>query len=122
MDNQLIIQDSTPQKFIGLSSKEEELTGILYHVNQLTSFPLTMVQIQDWAITINDFYPDLDVEILKTIIRKFKVGRYKWNNKEGIQNICETLTDLRIIDRYSLKEDKENEEAREKYMNNYNSK
>lgn len=115
MENQLVQQNNTLQNSLELNSKEFELTGIIYHVNQLTSFPLSSIQIQDWAITINDFYPNLDLDILKKIIRKYKVGQYKWNYREGIQNICEMLTQLGIEDKYTKQEVEEFERVKSEF-------
>lgn len=115
MENQITAQNNTPQKSFELSYKEKEITGIIYHVNQLTSFALSDIQIQDWSITINDFYPDLDLELLKKIIRKYKVGAYKWDSRQGIQNICEILSQYRIFDIYTKKEEKEAKDLQDEF-------
>jgi hypothetical protein len=59
----------------------------LFHYNQLTAFPLSDAQIIDWAKSIKEIAPQLTTEILREIIRRFKVGQGEFDSKLGIQNI-----------------------------------
>lgn len=69
-------------------SLEVKSMGVeLFHYNQLTSFPLSDAQIIDWAKSIKEIAPNLTVEILHEIIRRFKIGHGEFDSRLGIQNI-----------------------------------
>jgi hypothetical protein len=86
MENQLQTT-STHQLPIVLNDKENKIAAIVYHVNQLTSYPLSGVQIEDWAKSINELMPDVDLVELKRVINNFKLGVFEWDYRKGIQNI-----------------------------------
>lgn len=86
MENQLQERNIHPQHIV-LSEKEIKLSAIIYHVNQLTAYPLSAIQIEDWARSINELRPNQNLFILKSIINMMKIGSIDFNSRIGIQNI-----------------------------------
>lgn len=70
-----------------LSSEIRNMGVELFHYNQLTTFPLSDAQIIDWAKSISEIAPNLTIEILHEIIRRFKIGQGEFDSRLGIQNI-----------------------------------
>lgn len=90
MGNQLQL-NNTHQSPIVLNDKEKQISSIIYHVNQLTSYPLSDIQIEDWSISINKIRPNQDLEILSSIVSMMKTGAIEYNSRLGIQNIFMAL-------------------------------
>lgn len=86
MENQLQVSN-IHQNSIALNEKEVEIAKIIYHINQLTSFPLSATQIEDWTRTINELRPHQDLVKLKAIVNMMKIGEIEYNSRLGIQNI-----------------------------------
>lgn len=103
MENQLQ-RNNTLQKPIVLTTEQMKFAKIIYHVNQLTPYPLTGVQIEDWAKTLADLYRGLDLEVLKDIIKEMKLDNLEWNPKQGIQNLTRALKQKGINDFYTQNE------------------
>lgn len=92
MENQLIQQQQRGNHHLeNLSPREIEIGQVVFHVNQLTAYPLNDLQISDWAKSINELKPDLDLALLKKVIDKFKMDELEWDNHKGIQNIFREL-------------------------------
>lgn len=72
-----------------LSAKAIELGKQVYHINQLAAFPLTSVQISDWAQSIEELAPEMTPEQLREIINQYKTGEMEYDKGQGIQNIFE---------------------------------
>lgn len=72
-----------------LSPKAVELGKVVFHVNMLSSFPLTSDQIADWATTIEELAPEITPERLRVVINQYKTGEMKYDRNDGIQNIFE---------------------------------
>jgi hypothetical protein len=86
MENQVQLSN-THQNSIALNGKEIEIAKIIYHVNQLTSFPLSATQIEDWTRTISEIRPNQDLIKLRAIINMMKIGEIEYNSRIGIQNL-----------------------------------
>jgi len=74
-----------------LSDKQVLIAQQVYHVNQLRNYPLSVTDIEDWARSIDDLYPELEVNDLKEVILKFKKDEYIYDPSKGIQNIVNGL-------------------------------
>jgi hypothetical protein len=76
---------------LGLSEKVIELALVVFHINQVVPYPLSDLQIADWAKSINELRPDVEPQKLKEVIDKMKLGQIEWNYRQGIQNIFRAL-------------------------------
>lgn len=88
------IKRTQPPGTIQLTSTEvrfTELCKILYHVNQLTAFPMVVEQIQDWAKSLLLLIPDLEFNALEFLINEMKLSRYEFDKNLGIQNLTRGL-------------------------------
>lgn len=74
-----------------LSNKELQIAGEIYEVNQLAPYPLSSIQIEDWARSINKLLPELQVSDLERVINDFKMDKIEWDYRKGIQNIFTAL-------------------------------
>jgi len=79
-----------------VSDREMQIGKIIYHVNQLTPFPISDENIIAWAKSIDELKPNLKLEDLKKAIDKLKLGEVDFNPHVGIQNIFNAL---RLVDR-----------------------
>ena len=70
-----------------LNDKEYEIATILWHVNQLTPFPLSDTQIETWSRSVNELRPNIEINRLDKMMRLLKLGEIEWDHKAGIQNI-----------------------------------
>lgn len=72
-----------------LEIKKQEVTvaKILWHINQIVSYPMSDHQIEDWAKSLMELKPNTDLAALKFLIDKFKTGDFEYDYKKGIQNI-----------------------------------
>ena len=70
-----------------LTDKQNEIGRVVYHVNQLTNFPISDERISEWARSIDEIIPNLELEDLRSVIKDFKICELEYNQKEGIQNI-----------------------------------
>ena len=75
------------EKHTVLSEKEIEIAKVIFHVNQLSNYPLGVPQIEDWSKSIEDIVPNLEIDDLKYLIKCFKIGEEHYDYKLGIQNI-----------------------------------
>lgn len=89
MENQ--IQLRTGALCTPLNNKEVSIAGQVCQISQLTPFPLSDPQIEDWSKSINELFPDLVLDDLKQVIRDFKMCDRVYNTREGIQNITREL-------------------------------
>lgn len=69
----------------------EQLSKILFDINLLKEFPLADIQIEDWGIKLKKLAPELKSFDLVAILDKFAMSKYKWKDKQGIQNIFEAI-------------------------------
>lgn len=83
MEIQLKGQSGLPS----LTNKQNEIGLAIYHVNQLTNFPIPDERISEWARSIDEICPNLEIEDLKSVIDDFKIGELEYNHREGVQNI-----------------------------------
>lgn len=81
----------------------KEIAKQVYHINQLIPFPLTDIQIEDIAKSLEELIPELTPQQLKKMIDRFKFGYYEWDKTKGIQNIFKNLSDV-MKDDYSGRE------------------
>lgn len=72
---------------LSLSDREFSLCKEIYHINQLAPFPLDDNKIQEWARSIEDILPELNLDHLKDLISDFKRGKIEYDKNLGIQNI-----------------------------------
>jgi len=70
-----------------LTVEQEAVSSIVYEVNQLRQYPLTAVEIAEWADTLLEFKSDLDYEALRFIIQQMKFGNLEYEQKDGVQNL-----------------------------------
>lgn len=72
-----------------LEIKKQEVTvaKILWHINQIVSYPMSDHQIEDWARSLMELKPNTDLAALKFLIDKFKTGDMEYDYRKGIQNI-----------------------------------
>lgn len=72
-----------------LEIKKQEVTvaKILWHINQIVSYPMSDHQIEDWAKSLMELKPNTDLTALKFLIDKFKTGDLEYDYRKGIQNI-----------------------------------
>lgn len=74
-----------------LNEKEILIAKSLYHVNQLSPYPINDFRLEEWAISINEIVPNLEINDLVLIINFFKTGGMPYNTNLGIQNIFSAL-------------------------------
>lgn len=72
---------------LSLSENQFNICKEIYHVNQLTAFPVNDERLSEWARSIEEIVPNLEIEDLKNVIIDFKIGELEYNHKEGVQNI-----------------------------------
>lgn len=65
----------------------EDVARILYQVNQLTSFKLNSMELEDWSATILRRKPDVKADEIQEIIDKYMNDTVEWERHKGIQNI-----------------------------------
>lgn len=78
---------SKQSQSLQISPRIKEIGREISHVNQLTSFLVPAEILIDWAKSIEEIVPNLDIEDLKSVIVDFKIGELEYNQKEGVQNI-----------------------------------
>lgn len=88
MENQL----QKVNQSLELSDKELSLAVEIFHVNQVMPYPLSDLQISDWAKSINELMPEVSSADIKKIIDDFKLDNIEWDNKKGIQNIFNAIS------------------------------
>lgn len=96
MENQIQVSNhnlSTQE----LNTKESEIAKVIWHVNQLASFPLNDNQIESWARSVNELRPNQDVVKLRQIIDMMKIGEIEFNSRLGIQNIFSALKEYDAV-------------------------
>lgn len=74
---------------LSLESKTKitELSKAVFHVNQLTGYPLPDAVIMDWAKSISELAPEITPKTIKIVTDKMKVGLIDYDHRKGIQNI-----------------------------------
>lgn len=99
------------------------LAATVLHINQLTPFPYSDLQIFEWAKSINELTPELTPDILKKIIDKFKLGIYEFDSRAGIQNVFKGYKLIlgEKIHSLTMKNIKEWDAERQKQIEYYNS-
>lgn len=81
------IQLTTSQSPCSLPVKVKDIGSVIYHVNQLSPFTTTDERLIEWAESINEILPELEIEDLKSLIRAFKTDEITYDTRLGIQNI-----------------------------------
>ena len=79
------------QDLSSLRNKIIEVGKGLYHLNQLTSFPISDDSIIEWSKSIDEILPELELKDLTDLIKDFKTGFIEYDNRLGIQNIFNGL-------------------------------
>lgn len=69
----------------------KELAKQVYQINQLVPYPLSDIQIEDIAKSLEELVPELTPMQLKKMIDRFKIGYYEWDKTKVIQNIFKNL-------------------------------
>jgi hypothetical protein len=87
MENNNHLQKMSDSNIVKLTNKEIEISGEIYEVNQLAPYPLSSIQIEDWARSLNRLLPNLEISTLSSLIDDFKRDNIEWDYKKGIQNI-----------------------------------
>src|SRR3990172_11747439 len=64
--------------------------------NNIVSFPFPGDQIKDWCKILKEERPDVTIEQLKLVFKKFRDGRTKWNHKESLPNIFRGIDLLKL--------------------------
>lgn len=81
------LEKTVQQNQLTLSSSQIEICKEISHVNELTTFFIPDHRLEEWAVSINEILPNLEIEDLKNVIIDFKIGELEYNHKEGVQNI-----------------------------------
>ena len=74
-----------------LSIVNLDLAKQVYQINQLVPYPLSDVQIEDIARSLDRLVPELTPELLGLMMDRFKYGYYQWDRTQLIQNIFNNL-------------------------------
>lgn len=69
---------------------DETLEKIIWHVNQVRSYPLSEFEIIGWANTLRQI-KDLDLQAVAWLINEMKFGRVMYDQKLGIQNLTTAI-------------------------------
>lgn len=72
---------------LSLNDRQFAICKELYHVNQLTPFPVSDDRIVEWAKSIEEILPQLDINHLRELFVDFKLGKISYDKNDGIQNI-----------------------------------
>ncbi len=64
--------------------------------NQIVSFPISDIQIEDWYKTIARIRPQTTPDELQLVMDKFLDGRSKWDHRESLPNIIRGLNLLTL--------------------------
>lgn len=75
----------------GPNSKQIDIAKAIYDVNLFMQYPLPDSRLEDWAKCIDESFPELEVETIKEVMKKFKNGTYFWDNQLQIQNLIMRL-------------------------------
>jgi len=86
-----------------LNEKEVEIAMVVWHVNQIVTFPLSDIQIEAWSRSINELQPDLDVNELTKAINLVKLGKIEWDSRIGLPNIFSALLQSRRYNDFGTK-------------------
>ena len=89
MENKLQVVNQNQN--IVLSEPEIQIAMQVYHINQLTAFPLADHQIDEWSKAIYELRPEVRPEEIKDVIDGMKQGYIEYDNRLGIQNIFKAL-------------------------------
>lgn len=73
------------------SEAEKQLAVQIFHVNQLSPWKLSDLEIIEWTKTILDICPDATPEKIKDVIDRYKTNEIEWNTHQGVQNIIRIL-------------------------------
>ena len=91
---------------LAISQQSEALEKVTARVNQLMQFPLSYIQVQEWAATIQRVAPDTKLEKVAFVIDCFMNERLEYDKNKGIQNIFNGLkrvyhdgTSYKVIER-----------------------
>lgn len=63
----------------------------VYQINQVISFPMNDIQIEDMSKSILELCPEIEGQMLKNIVDNFKTGKYEWDKSKNIQNIFDYI-------------------------------
>jgi hypothetical protein len=80
---------------VSLPIHVEAIARIVYEVNQLRQYPLNDIEIAEWATTLNEFNPDMEIEALQFIIQQMKFGNLEYEQKDGVQNLTRAFQRIR---------------------------
>jgi hypothetical protein len=80
-----------------LPEEFEQLCQIVYQVNFLRQYPLSPVEIAEWARTLVEFDPELDYATLKFIIQQMKFGNLEYEQKDGVQNLTRAFQKIEKV-------------------------
>lgn len=99
---------------LSLEVKQEKIQIIgkeIYHINQIISFPMNDIQIEDMTKSIIELCPEIEPQMLKNIIDNFKTGKREWDRNRNIQNIFDYIPDefFKLHAQYGLIGDTENQ-------------
>lgn len=92
-----IVQRTHPQS-LEISDSRKRIAKVIVDVNQIMQYPLTAVQVLEWAESIERLVPDVDVMALAYLMDAFKLELIEWDRQKGIQNIFAGLKRVRKTD------------------------
>ena len=60
---------------------------MIQEMNMFRPYPLNDFQLEEWAMCLNKYIPDLSIEILRKVVENLLLGVTEYNHHNGIQNI-----------------------------------
>lgn len=79
--------NKTHQNGLVTSTEADPLMKIIYHVNQVRNFPLTVIEIAEWSRTLRQNFPELDLGALAWLVNEMKMGRIEFDHWQGVRNL-----------------------------------
>lgn len=76
---------------VNLAPELERLCKIIYQCNQLRPYPLTAMEIAEYADSLLRLIPDLNFEKVEFMVDQMLLGNIEWDTKLGIQNLTNGL-------------------------------
>lgn len=78
-----------PTDLVTSTVEFENICKVVYHVNQVRTFPLTSLEVVEWSRSIVELIPPEEFDMMKIqfLIKAVKRGEVPWDKDKGIQNI-----------------------------------
>lgn len=85
-----------------LQSSNKSLVAAAFNkiraVNMLVGYPMPLTEMQDWAVSLVTITPNIDLEAVGFVMKKFAMEELVWDKSKGIQNIYIGLKRVRMFD------------------------